>query len=377
MQWSPLQDKALRAVAKWLADPRSPQVFIIYGYAGTGKTTLAKQIAADAGGALFCAFTGKASLVLRKKGCLGASTIHSLIYKPQDDLLTGETTFVLNPDSPVANARLVIADEVSMVYEELGADLLSFGTKVLVLGDPFQLPPVKGEGYFASSEPDIMLTEIHRQAAESAIIRLSMDVREGRGLTIGDFGDARVIMRSQLKPQDVLDADQVLVGLNRTRRSFNARIRQLKGIVPQELFSGGTPTDLPVAGDRLVCLKNNRTKALLNGSLWMARNAMLLKGGKIMMMNVASLDDPESIVPVDVETPIEYFRGQADELPWPVRKRADEFDFGYALTVHKSQGSQFDNVMLFDESSSFREHAPRHLYTGLTRAAEYLTVVMT
>ena len=66
-----------------------------------------------------------------------------------------------------------------MVDEELGRDLLSFGKPVLVLGDPAQLPPVKGGGFFTEAEPDIMLTEVHRQAADNPIIRMSMVVREG------------------------------------------------------------------------------------------------------------------------------------------------------------------------------------------------------
>ncbi|MEY4562335.1 MAG: ATP-binding protein, partial [Pseudomonadota bacterium] len=149
MSWSPQQDQAIKAVKDWLADKRSPQIFRLFGYAGSGKTTLAKHMAEDVDGeVLYMAFTGKAALVLRKKGCVGASTIHSAIYKPEEDPVTGHMEFKLNPDSPVATAGLVVVDEVSMVGEDLARDLLSFGSKVLVLGDPAQLPPVKGEGFF-------------------------------------------------------------------------------------------------------------------------------------------------------------------------------------------------------------------------------------
>ena len=68
-------------------------------------------------------------------------------------------------------------DECSMVDEELGRDLLSFGKPILVLGDPAQLPPVKGGGFFTETAPDVMLTEIHRQAEGSAIIRASRAAR--------------------------------------------------------------------------------------------------------------------------------------------------------------------------------------------------------
>ena len=96
MQWSGQQDSALKAVSRWHKNSKGPQIFRLFGYAGTGKTTIAKEIAAAVGGGVsFGAFTGKASLVLRKKGCYGASTIHSMIYKPVQDEDTGVVEFVL------------------------------------------------------------------------------------------------------------------------------------------------------------------------------------------------------------------------------------------------------------------------------------------
>src|SRR3990172_11942416 len=84
MEWSPQQDQALKAVEDWLHDP-SKQLFRLFGYAGSGKTTLAKHFAEHVKGlTFFAAFTGKATHVLRQRGCPNASTIHSLIYHPRD-----------------------------------------------------------------------------------------------------------------------------------------------------------------------------------------------------------------------------------------------------------------------------------------------------
>jgi exodeoxyribonuclease-5 len=344
----------------------------VFGFAGTGKTTMAKEIAQSISGPVhYMAFTGKAALVLRKKGCTGASTIHSAIYKPLEDD-HGHTEFKWNPDGPLSCASLAVVDEVSMVGPDVGKDVLRYGTKVLVLGDPFQLQPVSGEGFFTNVEPDILLTEIHRQAADNPIIRMSMDIREGRGLSLGRYGDSDVVRRQDVDKEwlreRVLSADQLLCGKNTTRQTFNRRVRELKGMPdPSEDWK-------PVAGDRLVCLKNNNMKGLLNGGLWNVHQFVKYDGRKVTLL-VDSLDDDKA-PRTEVEVPYPFFTGSEKELDWRVRKQADEFTYGYALTVHKSQGSQWDDVLLFDESSIFRDQAAQHIYTAVTRAAEKVTVVV-
>jgi exodeoxyribonuclease-5 len=149
MRFSPQQDGALCAANRWLRAP-SAQVFRLFGYAGTGKTTLAKHLAAHIDGRVrFAAYTGKAAHVMRIKGCKDAGTLHSLIY------ICSETAdgpwFELTDQSPLAEAALLIVDECSMVDTRLGDDILSFGVPVLVLGDPEQLPPVRGAGFFTAA----------------------------------------------------------------------------------------------------------------------------------------------------------------------------------------------------------------------------------
>jgi exodeoxyribonuclease V len=264
--WSPQQQEALSAVSDWFRRKHwhNEQIFRLFGYAGTGKTTLARYLAEDIGEAVsFAAFTGKAALVMRSKGCTGAKTIHSLIYQPDsmpealksveaikrrlaeggeitnyemrrllaavahlpnrpDRVLmlaslldvdperirkrirelpsATDLSFRLNDneESEIARTKLIIVDECSMVDEDLGRDLLSFGKPVLVLGDPAQLPPVRGGGFFTNHHPDVMLTEVHRQALDSPIIQLSMRVREGLSLPIGIYGESRVVHRRAL-----------------------------------------------------------------------------------------------------------------------------------------------------------------------------------
>jgi exodeoxyribonuclease V len=366
-KFSPHQDAALRAVASWLKSKPgkgASQVFRLFGYAGTGKTTLARHVANGVDGkVVFAAFTGKAALVMRRKGCPGASTIHSLIYKPPE---TNEETptFELWDDAPASKARLIVIDECSMVDAELGRDLLSFGTPLLVLGDPAQLPPIQGGGFFTAGAPDAMLTEVHRQAFNDPIVRLSMEVRNGNRLAPGKYGLTEVVARADFDPRRALETDQVLVGRNATRRAYNGRLRERRGLTGA----------LPVAGDKLVCLRNNRRKGLFNGGLWMVKECSASTPRHVKLHLCADEEPGGRVVKVSVRP--ECFLGGLEELEWQQRRFHDEFDFGYVLTVHKAQGSQWDDVVLFDESFAFPASRERWLYTGITRAAKRLTVVV-
>lgn len=359
-----------------------PQVFRIFGYAGSGKTTIAARKAQDMRGVLAATFTGKAALVMRKKG-FNCSTIHSLIYKPEmvpvlDDQgnPTGEETldFVLNDESDLWNAPLLMVDEVSMVGEDLGKDLLSFNRPILVLGDPGQLPPISGAGFFTKGHPDVMLTEIHRQALDNPIIKMSMDVRLGRGVRPGTYGESRVIPKSRFnRESELLAADQVLCGLNKTRRALNFDMRR---------YSGFELVGQPLVGDKLICLRNNRKKRLFNGGLWQVA-APPQFDGEVFDMRLNSLDQTGitvggSIKNKDdqIKVPLEFFIGDEDKLPPSKRRKFDEFDFGYAITTHKSQGSQWDHVLVVNENYCFRESRVQWLYTAITRAAERLTLVI-
>jgi exodeoxyribonuclease-5 len=241
---------------------------------------------------------------------------------------------------------------------------MSFGVPLLVLGDPAQLPPIQGAGFFTNAEPDVALTEVHRQARNDPIVRLSMDVREGRRLETGNYGATQVVSRDALDPQRVLEADQVLVGRNVTRRAYNVRMRERRGF----------DDALPVAGDKLVCLRNNRRKGLFNGGLWAVKERLSPRRQIIRLRLAPDEDASGRIVKVSVRP--ECFTGAIDDVAWAQRKRYDEFDYGYVLTVHKAQGSQWDDVVLFDESFAFQDSRERWLYTGVTRAAKRLTVVV-
>lgn len=401
MNFSPQQLAALSAVQSWF-QAGDQQVFRLFGYAGTGKTTLAQELAAKVPGrVMFAAYTGKAAHVMRQRGCPEASTIHRLIYTPsgkshehllklqellgklleaeyQDenqiemvrDQIRAETdnvkqpAFILNVESELHRAALVIIDECSMVDERMGKDLCSFGKPILVLGDPAQLPPVRGAGFFTGQDPDIMLSQIHRQAEGNPIIELATRVRTGGQLEEGRWGDSWVGKQTDFSKALASSVDQVIVGRNATRRKFNANYRQhILG------FQG----ELPVAGDKLVCLRNNHELGLLNGALWSVVDSHHEVDSSQVSLEICETGESDSPVSQTLYAHAGIFRGEEID-PWS-RRDAEEFDYGYALTCHKSQGSQWPKVLIFDESGCFQDKARQWLYTAITRASESVVIL--
>jgi exodeoxyribonuclease-5 len=403
--WSPQQAAALDAGRAWLDDPRGKQIFALFGYAGTGKSTLARAFNEHIGGrALAAAYTGKAASVQRRKGLGNATTIHRLIYTPvgndaeakfkelRDELRTLEAVtceltrtqtlrmealrrqmrsieddarqpkFVLKEESCLSDAPLLILDECSMVDENTAEDLLSFGTRILVLGDPAQLPPVRGTGYFTDRRPDALLTEVHRQAQDNPILRLATLAREGKALPLGEWesasGAARVV--SSVGKERALAADMVLCGTNARRQVINRRHREL----------GGHSSPVPEAGERLCCLANNHDLGLQNGTLWVCEQADAdwSPGEDTVYLRIRP---EEGGVDIGVPAEASLFYDDQTKPPWTSNEM---FTWGSCLTVHKSQGSEFGSVVLFRDWPSNRS-AREWLYTGVTRAADELTVV--
>jgi len=380
MQLTPTQNSAMKEVWKWYrtcVDEQhsntkfSKPFFYLAGYAGTGKTTLVGEFVDCMSGRIcYAAYTGKAAMQMRKQD-VDAQTIHSLCYRPrQVKNKKGKwvVEFELNPESELVFAKLLVIDECSMVGKDMGNDLLSFGVPILVLGDPGQLPPVKGTAYFTGRKPDVMLEEVHRQALDSPILRVATEVREGKTLkrteedrlTIYPMG-----MDDDRKKELLLTCEQAITGTNKTRAHGNSTVRKLRGI----------EGPYPLAEERLVCLRNNRQVGLFNG---------------LIVNTLSASQEKDATVKFDIETELGHelngvyvlkacFHNytKVKELEYRQRARYDEFDYGYVLTVHKSQGSQWDDVLLIDDGFLRwdRDQRKRWLYTGITRAAETLTIV--
>lgn len=348
-------------------------ITVIAGVAGSGKSTIVKEFVErymkKYNNIKYVAFTGKAALVLRNKG-LPATTIHKLIYNAHYNPKT-RTYYFTKKKYLDEDIDLIIVDEVSMVSKSILKDLASFKIPIIALGDPMQLEAI-GERNHLLTHPDIFLDEVHRQALDNDIIKLSMEVRtQTPWSNYSNSQYVKIINRQDINSGILKWADQILAGTNYTKNSINKTMRQLYG----------RTTDLPEEGDKIICLKNywdtmNRNYSpLVNGMIGYVQNIyMKVDNGDAVIGHKFICD----FIP-DTETNYPYRRLMMDANIFKNIAPADnndlkQFDYAYAITVHKSQGSEWNKVVIFDEYFRGTNHT-KWLYTAITRAKEKLVLI--
>lgn len=388
MALSNQQTEVLQSLLRWVGDPQQ-QTLTMGGYAGTGKTTLLAALRyvlaqkRPSWNVAFAAYTGKATQVLAQKLKKipmdlpndNISTLHSLLYSPITDAQGNQAGWRRRNSIPY---QLIVVDEASMVTTEIWQDLLKMQIPVLAVGDHGQLPPI-GESLNLMATPDLVLTEIHRQAESSPIIHLATLAREQGRIPVGEYGpgvrklnmqdsDAQLYLDelAQKHQNDML----FLVGQNRSRQGLNATIRAAKA---RESAS-------PESGDMVICLRNNWKKGIFNGQI-----------GKISSITAVSHPESDKLISYKAkittldDEPLYKGKISAEQfgaptvLDWSSKLRTAQgelFDFGYALTVHKAQGSQAKRVVVIEERNQHMsdDDWKRWLYTAVTRAEEELTI---
>ena len=366
---------------------------VISGYAGTGKSTLVRFIIEELPGVdplidvCYAAYTGKACQVLKDKGNPNVSTLHRLLF---ESIPKPDGTF-FRKRKPSIEYKIVVIDEASMVPKDFVEILNEYPIFTIWLGDPFQLPPVdKNSANNLLDRPDVMLTQIMRQEAESDIIRLSMDIREGRPLDYYHGNDAIVISKSELNTGMLQWADIILCGTNKTRIALNNQMRDLLG-------HHGSVTE----GEKLIALRNywddiaTNDDPLINGTIGYASHIFenfihypkYLHDGPDIQLIMAdftseiggkygqfAMDKQNILTGVYSLNNKEKFK--IGKNPRYSRSLPKEFTYGYAITAHKAQGSEWDRVLVIEEKFPFdkMEHA-RWLYTAVTRASQKLVLV--
>lgn len=413
MKLTKQQEQALASISKWLKERSITSenwLFTISGFAGTGKTTLLQHLINGLGDKpICCAPTGKAASVLSSKlPGISVQTIHQILYKPNsknldtlDKLVSAKVAYIAEnpaPDVKIVKRldteisqekdriaamkvyfsmkenteklrnKLIFIDEGSMVSIKMLEDFSRVGCKVLMVGDPFQLPPVNSKSWFAERDHDANLTEVMRQALDSPIIRLSMQIRD-RHIELSDFtsGDCVLCTKDKLSPDDWLNCDQVLTGSNNSRQRINRFFRKRLGFEKSEL---------PLAGEKMICLKNDhyRMPCWINGVQFKTTSDCgISEGGNMGLF--AEYEgvhfNGQEFYEYDC---LSHYKKDAEKLDITMRDGLFECDYAYAITCHKSQGSEWDSVIVADDKmrEDDKEFRAKWLYTAVTRAKKKL-----
>jgi exodeoxyribonuclease-5 len=377
MQLTSGQEMGLKIAIKRFKDKEA--YTCIAGYAGTGKSTLVSHIV-DAlkispADVCYIAFTGKASLVLREKGCENAMTAHRLLYYSKE---LPDGTFQHKPREHLEYPyKLIVVDEVSMIPVDMWKLLLSHKVHVIALGDPFQLPPIDGESEILA-KPHVFLDEIVRQAQDSEIIRLSMDIREGLPLSRRKGNEVSIISKKQLNDAYYSGADQIIAAKNITRADINWKCRKIK-------FGDDVP-DHPIKGEKIICLKNywdvlsNKQDPLINGMIGTLEDVYYSQG-KIFENKMNAdffIEDNNIFYSLSMDYKL-FTEGKPtiNNENWMQFKGVPKpllFDYGYCITCHKSQGSEWDKVLVFAEYMKGTDFQ-RWCYTAATRSKKKLIIV--
>lgn len=316
------------------------------GYAGTGKTFIVKYLVKFFPNFAVAAYTGKAANVLRKKG-INATTIHSRIYRTT--FHDQGFDFDLNPDP---GCEGFIIDEASMVSQDIYEDLKCYGLPLIFIGDHGQLEPVDSK-LNLMEKPDYTLEEIHRNAGD--IAKFAEHLRMGlasRGFK-GKEGSVGFLPGKALDIKTLLEADQVICAFNKTRIAINTQIRSALGF-----------SDELQVGDRVMCLKNDSGHKIFNGMQGIVRRIYKKRSRSYMDFEFDGTLFPEICYDPLGFSNDSYTAKQGKDSPIP-------FDYAYCITAHKSQGDEWDNVLVIEQQCKNWSHK-RWAYTAASRAKKNL-----
>lgn len=383
--------------------PRDADLFntTVAGYAGTGKTTmiaeLRKRMAAEFKhvSVAFLTFTGKASSVLRQKLIDNnayfeddyVGTIHGLIYRPEtryDPILKCDVIVDwVRKDKDDIWHRIFIIDEASMVSHEIWQDLKYYEKSIISVGDHGQLPPV-GSKFNLLENPDFELKKIQRHALNSPIIQLSQFVRHNGFIPSNKFfsnevfklsWDSKIAQNIWNNKVNFDDDLTVLCAFNTTRANLNDKIRERLGF----------NDILPYPGEKIVCLQNNHHIKLMNGQIGTLLWLMPMDKSLYRMTVKVDGDVYECLVSPKCFGEVTYtMHDKTNKLNQQIEYAknngfgtVDFFDYGYCISVHKSQGSEWQKVVLFEQRTKRwdDEYYAKWLYTAVTRAKEKLFII--
>lgn len=395
---------------------------MLSGYAGTGKTTIMRHLLESKSDVTCATMTGKAMNVLKRK--LGdlpgvqCRTIHNLLYKPiskfaqeliderkqlAQELQTETRTtyqekmlkrihdidtkldrldFARKEPGEESQGGLIVVDEASMLPNHVLADLADLGRPILLVGDDMQLEPVNGKSVLGELGVDARLTEVHRQALDNPILALATAIREGNA------AEVRAWPKLNFSADMAARADKVLCYTNRTRHHINRKLREANG------FTGM----FPVVGDKLMCVYNVRGYSMINGGEAICERDFTTEETEYGIIGKGAVNYEGTVYPRDEDETLSFSlenfaahyldprkvaadRAAMDQYTINKQEAGDTmryFDYGYACTVHKAQGSEYEKVMIVDDAQWLAkkpggmQQRQRWLYTAVTRAQDKL-----
>ena len=362
---------------------RNDKIFIT---GNSGKTTIINELNSLLKNVFYknvsnITLTGKASQVMAHKGISNATTIHRYMYIPIVDSFGNLIRFDKKSIDDFSD-DFVIIDEASMVTEDIFIDLWNLGKRMLFVGDINQLPPISKNGFNVMDMAHIRLDEIHRLAADNPIIKLAHHVLD-TGKLSKKFTGNKISFYNQNNLQTHLDKygktyDTILCGTNRKRISINKKMRKIYGRKSE------FHPDLPVTGDQVMCLRNNYQvyPEIYNGDTFRVVNSSEPYDISEYDYNKKKMIDRE-IIDMDVINDFSKISTtlQVDANAWngggyKYNKEINHFDFSSAITVHKSQGSEYDNVCFIDEDVSYFLEQEKFRYTAITRSKDKLGILV-
>lgn len=384
LELNPQQFHAVKESIKWWNGSNN-QKFEVSGPAGSGKTTIVYELVRQLGlkkeEVLFMAYVGKAAMVLSMKGNF-AKTIHSSIYDlsvaPKLDTegqkIEKNGRVVTIPvfkrkEKLDPKIKLIVVDEGSFPDMATGTDIMSFGLPVLVLGDLDQLPPIFGESYFLKN-PDIILTQLMRQAEDSEIVYFSQLARKGQKIPFGKYNNSLVIPYEDLKDEHLLSRDMIICGKNETRENINDYYRH-------ELLK--RPRGVPVVGDKIICRQNNWKLSvndnihLVNGLIGYIDDIYKETYNKKAIgidFRPDFLDNAFTKVMMDFPGLFMHVGSKESAK----RSYFNKFQFAWAISCHLAQGSQSPNVMYYRERIGSHIYQRKLDYTAITRAEKSIII---
>ena len=365
----------------------------IAGYAGTGKSTLVRflihALDVEEEKVAYCSYTGKAAEVLRKKGNKNAMTLHRLLY----DSIPRPGGGFFRKSKLSLNYTIIVVDEVSMAPKSMIEMLLKHKVFCIFLGDPGQLPQIeKKEAHDLLDHPHVFLDEIMRQAQESEIIRLTMAIREGKSIDYCSGNEVMVIPKKELVTGHLLWADTILTATNNVRHNVNNQMRKLLGyegdIQPGEklIFKRNYWEDLNDDGDVIVNGLVGTALNIFDSFICIPR---YIKNDRYKIPTIVCDVKPEvgsSYIGINLDK--DFLLTETPCVDWRVSYRIGQLrnrlgdilprqaTYGYAITCHAAQGSEWDKVLVLEENFPFdREEHKRWLYTAVSRSSEKCVLI--